>query len=269
MTLRVPKNLKPCFSYSPPPTTTSTQNQAGRQVHTKHTVPGCLIQAFPYLLSRGCQQPPTSPTTTPFAPHRGQRDPWEGGVTTSHRPAGTTRLQHLRPKPPVLPGGLSHVRLPWPLRLSPLPQMSFTSLWMLKCPLPGASPDPNIEEHTSVISEPGVLRLSTCDIWGRVILCGGDCPVHCGVWRSIPSPSPLKMHFSVPFWKWPRPPSVAALEGTWAWSSVKQIRPSKQSSSGKQTFWDVQGGSSGFLFAGEMHKGSDGHFSLRHLRIPA
>lgn len=35
------------------------------------------------------------------------------------------------------------------------------------------------------------LYLGTTDIWGWIILCSGDCPVHCRMFSGIPDLYPL------------------------------------------------------------------------------
>lgn len=42
------------------------------------------------------------------------------------------------------------------------------------------------------------LTLGADDIWGRITLCGGDCPVHCGMFSRTPGFCPLSVSSTPP-----------------------------------------------------------------------
>lgn len=44
----------------------------------------------------------------------------------------------------------------------------------------------------------GFLNLSTLDIWGQIILCGGGCPLYCSMFQSISGLYPLEASSTPP-----------------------------------------------------------------------
>ena len=50
---------------------------------------------------------------------------------------------------------------------------------------------PRPESMALPSSGAGFLNRGTIDIWGRITLCGGDCPIRCRMFSSIPAKRPL------------------------------------------------------------------------------
>lgn len=134
---------------------------------------------------------PTAPCSplcpTDYSPPSSQRELWEGSVRDLMVLLGTPGSMTLTCKSSsylaVCP---TYICLSHLCTCPPCPDV-LHSPSVCSDVLQRSSPNPDLEEHTSVFSGPGVINLGSSDIWGRTALCGGGTVLSLvgRIWSSI------------------------------------------------------------------------------------